>query len=116
MNSGTIRDASETVEGTGELLLKAATEIDGLKARAVKAQERISQLRVALETTREAFNQVVAEALDMQGRSVHDIKNIQAALSETAQQTEARSTPLRTLGDETNQNILKALGSKKEVG
>ena len=116
MNSGTIRDASETVEETGELLLKAAAEIDGLKARAAKAQERITQLKETLETTRDAFNQVIAEALDMQGRSVHDIKDIQAALSVTAQQTEARSTPLRTLGDETNQNILKALGPKKEAG
>ena len=116
MNSGTIRDASESVGGTGELLLKAATEIDQLKARAVKAQERISHLKAALETTRDVFNRVVDEALDMQGRFVHDIKDIQAALSETAQQAEARSAPLRTLGDETNQNILKALGPKKEAG
>ena len=116
MNSGTIRDAGESVGGTGELLLKAAAEIDGLKARAVKAQERISRLKAALETTRDAFNRVVAEALEMQGRCVHDIKDIQVALSVTAQQAEARSTPLRTLGDETNQNILKALGPKKEAG
>ena len=114
MNSGTIRNAGEAVGGTGELLLKAATEIDQLKAHAVKQQERISQLRVALETTREAFNKVIAEALDTEARFGHDVKDIQVALSEATQRAEARSTPLRTLRDATNQNVLKVL-PKKEV-
>ena len=130
-----LRNAGESVGGTGELLLAAADEISQLKTQATKDQTTIRKLQAALqetdgtdtaltghvdrlrsvvEETRATMNTLVVQAIEGYGRQIEAMKTVRVGLSEEEQRAANLVGVLRAARDEANKTISAAL--KQEAG